>query len=229
MIIALLTAAGIGDSMKMSIPKQFYHVGNKPIIVYTMEAFQRSALIDVIIVVTLKNWKDTIGKYAREYGISKLKYIVDGGANGQESIKLGVFEINKHYSEDDIVMVHDGNRPMISNEIIADSIGVFNEHGNAVAAIPCVEAIFRSEDGISSNFTISREELYRTQTPHTFRVKDLLWAHNKAEEKHIKNTVATCVLMQMLGRTIYFSKGSEKNLKITTREDIETFIAYLNQ
>lgn len=227
MIVALLTAAGTGSRMNMDIPKQFYHINNKPVILYTLEAFQTSTLIDEILVVTLPNWKEVLWAYAKQYGISKLKYVIDGGETGQESIKLGIEELRKHISFDDVVMVHDGNRPMVSSEVIADSVSTYKKHGSAVAAIPCIEAIFKSNDGVSSNVSIPREELYRTQTPHTYQLKDLLWAHDVAEEKGIKNTTATCVLMQMLGKKIYFSKGAEKNLKITTTEDIETFEAYL--
>ena len=229
MNVALLTAAGTGNRMHMDIPKQFYHINNKPIILYTLEAFQTSSLIDEILVVTLPNWKDVLWAYAKQYNINKLKYVVDGGETGQESIKLGLEKLKNHISLDDVVMVHDGNRPMVSSEVIADSISTYKKRGSAVAAIPCIEAIFKSDNGVSSNISIPREELYRTQTPHTYQLKDMLWAHEIAEEKGIKNTTATCVLMQMLGKEIYFSKGSEKNLKITTSEDIETFEAYLNQ
>lgn len=228
MNIALLTAAGCGSRMHQDIPKQFLHINNKPVILYTMEAFQKSPLIDEIIVVSLENWKDMIWAYAKQFEITKLKYVVKGGSTGQESILLGLKELEKWHSQEDVVMVHDGNRPMISQEIIADSIAVYNKYGSAVAAIPCTEAIFESEDGITSNITFPREKLLRTQTPHTYKLGDLVQAHKEAEEQQIYNTAASCVLMQRLGKYIYFSRGSEKNLKLTTVEDIETFEAYLN-
>lgn len=228
MNIALLTAAGVGSRMHQDIPKQFIHINNKPVILYTLEAFQKSPLIDEIIVVTLPNWKDMILAYAKQYEITKLKYIVDGGKSGQESIRCGLNELKKSHDLHDVVMIHDGNRPMISQEIIADSFAVYQKYGSAVAAIPCTEAIFESEDGRSSEVSIPREKLLRTQTPHTYMLMDLLQAHEEAEKRHIYNTAASCVLMQSLGKIIYFSKGSEKNLKLTTTEDIETFEAYLN-
>ena len=100
--------------------------------------------------------------------------------------------------------------------------------GGAIAAIPCVEAVFKSEDGLISNESISRELLYRTQTPHTYTLGKLLWAHEEAQKRQIENTAATCTLMNALGEPIYFSKGAEKNLKITTIEDIDLFCALLN-
>ena len=228
MNIALLTAAGNGSRMHQDIPKQFLHINNKPVILYTMEAFQKSPLIDEIIVVSLENWKDMIWAYAKQFEITKLKYVVKGGGTGQESIRCGLRELEKTHGKEDVVMVHDGNRPMISQEIIADSIAVYNKYGSAVAAIPCTEAIFESEDGITSDITFPREKLLRTQTPHTYKLGDLLQAHREAEKKQIYNTAASCVLMQRLGKHIYFSRGSEKNLKLTTVEDVETFEAYLN-
>lgn len=227
MNIALLTAAGIGSRMHLDVPKQFLHIGGKPVILHTMEAFQRHPQIDAILVVTLENWKETVWAYARECGISKLKWIVAGGKTGQESIRNGIMELNRHCSLEDVVMVHDGNRPFVSEEIISDSLATFSRHGSAVAAMPCIEAIFRSSDGESSSDSIPREQLFRTQTPHTYALGSLLWAHKKAEELKIENTTATCVLMQMLGEQIYFSKGSEKNVKLTTQDDLDIFRALI--
>lgn len=113
-----------------------------------------------------------------------------------------------------------------SAEIISNSLAVYQQHGSAVAAIPCVEAVFRSVDGgNTSRESIPRESLFRTQTPHTYQLKKLLWAHEKAKELNIKNTAASCTLMQELGETVYFSRGSEENLKITTVDDMMIFKA----
>lgn len=227
MNIALLTAAGSGSRMKQDIPKQFIHVNNKPIIIYTLEAFQRNPQIDAIMIVTLDTWKEFVWIYAKQFHISKLKWVVTGGSTGQESIYNGLNELKKECNVDDVVMIHDGNRPLVSDDIIADSLSVFKEYGSAVAAIPCVEAVFKSGDGISSTHTIPREELFRTQTPHTYTLGKLLWAHHQAKEKNITNTAASCTLMQSLGETIYLSKGSEKNFKLTTLEDFDIFRAFL--
>ena len=125
--------------------------------------------------------------------------------------------LEKEISSDDIVLIHDGNRALVSSDIISDSIAQCKIHGGAVAVIPCTEAVFKSEDGTTSNTSIPRNNLYRTQTPHTYPLKKLLWAHEMAKEKNIVNTVATCTLMVELGERIYFSKGSEKNIKITAK------------
>lgn len=228
MNIALLTAAGGGTRMNQDIPKQFMHVENRPIIIHTLEAFQNHPSIDAIIVVTMESWKDVLLAYAKQFNIDKLKWVVPGGSNGQESIKNGINELSKFCSKDDVILIHDGNRPMVSQEIISDSIATFECYGNAITAIPCVEAVFESEDKLSSQISIPRERLLRTQTPHVYRLEKLIWAHEEAKKRGIIDTAATCTLMQELGEKIYFSKGSEKNLKITTVDDLIIFKSLLN-
>ena len=228
MVIALLTAAGTGTRMGQDIPKQFIHVEDKPLIIHTLEAFQKHPSIDAIMVVTLPEWSAVVKAYASQFGISKLKWVVPGGATGQESIENGILTLSTEVKPEDIIMVHDGNRCLVSHEIISNSLAVFHRYGSAVAAIPCVEAVFRSKDeGVSSVESIPREQLFRTQTPHTYTLEKLLWAHSAARKKGIKNTAASCTLMQALGEKIYFSKGSETNLKITTVDDMMIFKALL--
>lgn len=225
MNIALLTAAGMGTRMQLDIPKQFLHIDGKPVIVHTIEAFQRHPQIDAVLVVTLEPWIDTIRAYAKQYHLTKMKWIAVGGNTGQESIYFGLQELSRHCKENDVIMIHDGNRPFISDEIISDSLVTYRKYGSAVAAMPCVEAVFRSDDGMSSEISIPREQLYRTQTPHTYSLGKMLWAHQKAKELGIENTAATCVLMNKLGEKIFFSKGSDKNLKLTTQDDLDIFKA----
>lgn len=229
MVVALLTAAGTGTRMGQDIPKQFIHVENKPLIIHTMEAFQNHPSVDAIMVVTLPSWTTVLEAYANQFNISKLRWVIPGGATGQESIHNGLMELKKVLSLEDIIMVHDGNRCLVSSEIISNSLAVYHTHGSAVAAIPCVEAVFRSnDDGQSSTISIPREQLFRTQTPHTYTLGKLLWAHMEAEKRGITNTAASCTLMQKLGETVFFSKGSETNIKITTIDDMMIFEALLH-
>lgn len=228
MNVALLTAAGSGTRMHQDIPKQFIHVDNKPVIIYTLEAFQRHPSIDAIIVVTLESWSSVLWAYAKQFNITKLKWVVPGGESGQESIRNGLRKLEAELSEDDVVMIHDGNRPLISSEIISDSLATFAKFGSSVAVIPCTEVVFESEDGYSSCVSTEREKLFRTQTPHTYTLGTLLDAHKDAEELGIQNTAASCMLMKELGKRTYFSKGSEENIKITTLEDLRIFKALLN-
>ena len=118
MVVALLTAAGVGTRMGQDIPKQFMHVENKPIIIHTMEAFQRHPNVDAIMVVILPAWIEVLKAYANQFNITKLKWVVSGGKTGQESIYNGILALKEELSGDDIVIVHDGNRCMVSDEII---------------------------------------------------------------------------------------------------------------
>ena len=227
MNIALIIAGGRGMRMGQEIPKQFLTVADKPVIAYTLEAFQKHPDVDAIAVVCVEGWDSILAAYARQYGITKLRHISPGGANGQGSIRNGVFELEKHYSPDDLVLVHDAIRPMVSQDIISGCIATAREHGSAIVTIPCQEAMLETEDQISTHSTYPREKLKRTQTPQGFALGRLADAHRRALERGITNSVASCTLMVELGETIYFCAGSEKNIKLTTPDDMEIFKALL--
>lgn len=227
MNIALIIAGGSGSRMHQDIPKQFLTVNEKPVIVYTLEAFQNHPEIDSIAVVCIDGWHDVLRAYSRQFNISKLQYIVSGGKNGQDSIRNGIFELEKHYEKEDIVLIHDAIRPMVSAEIISDNIRVAKQHGNAITVIPCAEAMMQTEDGSVSVGSYPRDRLKRTQTPQAFRIGDICDLHRKALEEGITNSVASCTLMIEMGKQVYFSSGSEKNIKLTTVEDLDIFKALL--
>lgn len=227
MTVAILTAAGLGTRMGQEVPKQFLNIYDKPIIVYTMERFQKNQEIDGIVVVTLPNWMEFVTTYARQFGISKLVAVVPGGETGQESIKNGIDAIAEHFPRDTTVMIHDGNRTMVDDAIISDSLRVYREHGSAVAVIPCTEVVFKGESASESTEEIPREFLWRTQTPHTYPLEKLQWALSEAKQRGMTGMAAMCQLMCRLGQKTYYSKGSEKNLKLTTLDDIDIFKALL--
>lgn len=229
MNIAILTAGGVGSRTHQDLPKQFITVDNKPIIIYTLEAFQQHPNIDEIYVACLEGWNMVLDAYAKQFNITKLKRIVSGGATGQMSIFNALQAIHEDHTETDIVvLVHDGNRPMVSQDVITDNIVQQKKHGSAVAVIPTTEVVFVSKDGKESIASLNREELWRTQTPHAYKFSELWAVHVQAQADNITNTAASCSLMQRYGYTTYFSRGSEKNIKITTAEDIEIFKALLN-
>lgn len=203
------------------------HVDDRPLIIHTMQKFEAHPAIDAIMVVTLDSWVDVLQVYARQFGITKLKWVVPGGETGQESIRLGIEALSRHVPENEPVLIHDGNRCHVSSEIISDSLATYRAYGSAITAIPCVEPIFRSADGKSSAEFIPREETWRTQTPQTYPLGKLLWAHGKAKELGIRNTAATSTLMIALGEKVHLSRGSEQNLKITTMDDLAIFKALL--
>lgn len=225
--IALIIAGGVGNRMGQDIPKQFLNVRDKPVIVYTMERFQQHKDIDIIAVVCIEGWEVMLQAYANQFGIAKLKHIIKGGENGQSSIRNGLFELSKFYSGDDIVLVHDAIRPMVSQDIITGCIEKTKKWRSAITTIPCQEAMLETTDGETTNKSYPRDNLKRTQTPQGFYLGDLVNAHKRALEAGITNSVASCTLMVELGETIHFCKGSEKNIKLTTVDDIEIFKALL--
>lgn len=229
MNIALIMAGGVGTRMNQDIPKQFINVHDKPVIIYTLEAFQRHPNIDAITVVCLDGWHDILRAYARQFGITKLESIVSGGERGQDSIRNGLYDIGKrHFDAEDVVLVHDAIRPMVSSDVISDCIRVCRTYGNAVTVVPCTAAMLKTYDACSSEEQVPRDDLKITQTPQAFFVQDMFAVHKEALEKGITNSVASCTLYIDLGRKLYLSAGSEKNIKLTTTEDIEIFKALLN-
>ena len=218
MNIALIIAGGSGQRMHQDIPKQFINVEDKPVIIYTLEAFQKHPDIDSIFVVCLEGWHEILCAYAKQFEITKLKKV---------SIRNGVMAINEEYNDDDIILVHDAIRPMLSQGIISDNIAKCKLYGSSIASIPCGEAMLETDDKFESKSQYNRDKLMRAQTPQAFPVKKLVWAHKEALKRGIKNSVASCTLMIELGEKVYFSAGSEKNIKLTTPDDIDIFKALL--
>ena len=173
----------------------------------------------------MKLTMDVLAGYARAYGITKLKWIVKGGENGQASARKALLELESHCKEDDIVIIHDAVRPLISKEIITDCIAKAREYGSGLSAVRCQETIMRTEDGESGNDGIDRNDIMRVQTPQAYQYGKALWAHREALNRGITNAVYTNTLMLELGAELHFSLGSNKNIKITTLEDIDIFKA----
>lgn len=225
--VALIIAGGTGARMHQSIPKQFLTVNEKPVIVFTLEAFQNHPEIDEIAVVCIEGWESVLWAYANQFNITKLKYVVKGGENGQGSIRNGVFELEKHFNPEDLVLIHDAIRPMVSADIISDCIVTAKKHGCAITVIPCAEAMMQTEDGEVSCGSYPRDNLKRTQTPQAFSIGKICDLHRRALEAGITNSVASCTLMIEMGEQVYFSMGSEKNIKLTTVDDLDIFKALL--
>ena len=186
MNIALIIAGGSGQRMNQDIPKQFLNVNDKPVIIYTLEAFQRHPNIDKIEVVCLDGWQEILRAYCKQFGITKLANVVEGGENGQSSIRNGLWDLKEMYDENDLVLIHDAIRPMVSEEIISDAIRVCKKYGNSISVIPCAEAMLKTEDGVSSLEQIPRDNLKRTQTLQIFVLKDIVAAHEEALEKGLQ-------------------------------------------
>lgn len=229
MTVAVVIAGGVGSRMGQSIPKQFISIYDKPILIYTLEGFEKHPQVDAIEVVCIDGWHDMLWAYAKQFGISKLKWVVSGGATGQESIRNGVFALRGVCAPDDTVIIHDGIRPLVDENVLSDVIDKCAIYGNAVTSLPYNEQIFVKTDEQTTRQYIPRETLRRVQTPQAYRFDKLDWAYQKAfdEEIGIYGSAYTNTMMVDLGETLYFAAGSEKNIKLTTKDDIELFKAML--
>lgn len=230
MNIALIIAGGSGSRTGQDIPKQFINVKDKPILFYTLEAFQQSSQVDAIEIVCLDGWQEMVKSYAKQYEISKLKWITAGGKTGQESIRNGVFNLEGEIQDDDIVIIHDGIRPLVDQSVLSDVIRICKQYGNAVSSLPYNEQIFVTSDQMTTTKYIPRETLRRVVTPQAYYYKDLLEGYRFAFEHEvgIYGSSYTNTMMVELGKVLHFSAGSEKNIKLTTKDDIELFKAYLD-
>ena len=228
---ALIIAGGSGTRMGQSIPKQFINIYDKPILIYTLEGFQRHPLIDAIEVVCIDGWQEVLQAYANQFGITKMKWIVKGGKTGQESIRNGVYNLEGICKGDDLVIVHDGIRPMVDESVLTDVIKVAKEKGNAVTSLPYNEQIFviNPEDPSTTQKYIPRETLRRVSTPQAYRFDLLDRSYHRAftEEIGIYGSSYTNTMMVELGETLHFAAGSDKNIKLTTQDDLELFKGYL--
>lgn len=227
---ALIIAGGSGNRMGQDIPKQFMHVDNCPIIIHTLLAFEKHPDIDGIAVVCLKGWETVLQSYANQFSVTKLKWIFPGGKNGQESIHNGIVGLKEAgCSDEDLVLIHDAVRPLLSQDIISSNIAICKAYGYAITGIQCREAILESEDGFTTRTSIPRDKLIRTQTPQTFRLGNILKIHDVAKEHGIDNSVASCTLIAELGAAeMHVVPGSEKNIKVTTTEDLEILKALMH-
>ena len=227
--MAIIIAGGSGHRMGQDIPKQFINVYDKPVLIYTLEGFQKHPQIDAIEVVCLDGWHDVLWAYAKQFGIDKLKWVISGGATGQESIRNGVYNLEGKAADDDIVIIHDGIRPLVDETVLTDVILKAQKYGNAVTSLPYNEQIFVVDDEISTTKYIPRETLRRVSTPQAYRFGLLDSRYHEAFEKKIGiyGSSYTNTMMVELGERLYFAAGSDKNIKLTTKDDLEMFKAYL--
>ena len=231
MNIGIIIAGGSGKRMGQDIPKQFINVYDKPVIIYTLESFQKHPKIDAIEVVCIDGWHDAVKAYAKQFNITKLEWIVSGGLSGQESIRNGVYNLEGKCNDDDNIIIHDGVRPLLDESILSDVIVKCEKYGNAVSSMPYNEQIFIKKDDETTEKYIPRETLMRVVTPQAYKFKTLDEKYHEAFEKKIGiyGSSYTNTMMVELGETLHFAAGSEKNIKLTTKDNLEMFKAYLKQ
>lgn len=230
MNIAIIIAGGIGKRMGENIPKQFIEINNKPVFIYTLETFEKHPMIDAIELVCIDGWQEKAMEYIKKFNITKLKWLVTGGKTGQESIRNGVFNLEKKCNNDDNIIIHDGVRPLLDEDVLTDVIEKCEKYGNGVSSMPYNEQIFLIDNEETTSQYIPREKLRRVVTPQAYKFQKLDWAYQEAFDKKIGiyGSSYTNTMMVELGEKLYFAKGSEKNIKLTTKDNLEIFRSYLN-
>lgn len=230
MTVAIIIAGGSGVRMGYEIPKQFIPVEGKPVVMHTLGNFEQHPEIDAIEIVCLESWREEMQRLVGQFGIRKVRWIVPGGASAQESIRNGVSHLDGICSPDDVVIIHDGIRPLVEPSVLTDVIAKCRKFGNGVTSLPYNEQIFLVDKDRPDTSTayIPRETLRRVATPQAYTFKTLLWAYRKAfaEKIGIYGSSYTNTMMVELGVRLHFAAGSDKNIKLTTPDDLELFKAY---
>lgn len=223
----ILLAGGIGKRMGADIPKQFLKVNGKPIIAYSIENFQKNEQIEKIVVVCVKEWSEYLKEIIREYNLSKVEWIIEGGDTGHDSIRNGFFFLENKIGLDDYIIVHDAVRPILPQKAINEVLRVAHEKGNASSCIACHPPIVYTDDFESGISDIDREHVMLTASPQVYKYSIALECYKKAELENKHNFTFTSSLLIYYGYRVYFAKGTTCNIKITQKEDIALFEALL--
>ncbi len=223
----ILLAGGVGKRMGTSLPKQFLEVKGKPVIVYTAERFQRNPLIEKIVVVCIPEWIEHLRDIIKEYGLTKVEWITEGGNTGHDSIRNGVFFLKDKIEPDDYIIVHDAVRPILPQKAIDEVIRVAHEKGNASSSIVCHPPIVYTDDFKSGTTDVDREHVMLTASPQAFKYSLALKCYEQAERQNYHNSTFTSSLLIHCHERVYFAKGTTSNIKITTKGDLALFMALL--
>lgn len=230
MNIAVIFAGGSGQRMRTrDIPKQFLEMHRKPIIIYTLELFEKNPNIDAIVIACIEEWIEYLQELLYKYRIEKVKKIVPGGNTGQMSIYNGLVAAEEISCEkDSIVLIHDGVRPLINDKVINDNIDSVKKNGSAITTSLVQETILVVNDDESINYVPDRNHSRVAKAPQSFYLKDILEAHKKAQKEGIMNSIDSCTLMKHYGYKLYLVDGPGENIKITTPNDFYVMRAFLD-
>ena len=225
---AIILAGGVGSRMGVDRPKQYLIVKDKPVIVYCLEIFEKHSNIDNIVIVVSDEWKSYVEENVAKYGISKVCGYAPAGETRQHSIYNGLKATDKFAPDTDVVIVHDAARPLVSDEIIDDCILGATEDDGAMPVISVKDTIYQSRDGKSIDRLLKRSELFAGQAPESFKFRKYYDVHNTVTDEEIASTAGSSEIAYRHGMKVRLVKGSERNFKITTIEDLETFETIIN-
>lgn len=225
MITALIFAGGTGKRMNSkSKPKQFLEMHGKPVIIYTLEHFEYHEEVDNIVIVCLESWIEKMKELIKRYDISKVTQVIPGGDTGHDSIYAGLCSMRGINAEDDIVLIHDGVRPLITKDLITDNIEAVRKYGNVVTAEPARESVLRSQDGINVDAVPNRDVMYTAKAPQSFRYGDILKIYDLARENGHKS-IDSAHLLSMYNVPMHIVPSVKNNIKITEPADFYIFRA----
>lgn len=231
--IAIIFAGGVGQRLsndENSLPKQFLKINDKPIIIHTLDIFEKHKQIDKIFIAIHPDYYEYIQELVNRYHITKVAGIVKGGLTSQDSIYNALQMAKDNNPDDSIVLIHDGVRPNITEEVITLNIESVKKYGSAITCTSCFETILVSENGLNPQHVPFRKHTYAAQAPQSFRLKDIIDAHNiiRKANPNYTNIIDSCTLYKTLNKPIYMIKGNRGNIKITTIEDLYILKALIN-
>lgn len=219
---ALIFAGGVGSRMNAKArPKQFLEIHGKPIIIHTIEYFEEHLEIDAICIVVVEEWLEYTKKLIERYNIKKVKWLVKGGKSALESQYIGLnsIKMSKDYSKDDIVLIHDGVRPLINKQVITDCINGVKEYGSAVIVAPAIETIVQSDEENMIIKTFPRSKCQLARAPQSFKIGEILDVHIKAKFENVYDFVDSTSMMLYYGYKIHTIEGPVENIKVTNPID----------
>ena len=216
-VVALIAAAGLGERMNAKISKPFIPIFGKPILAYTVEKFEQCKFIEKIYLIVNQEERGFCSKdIILKYNFSKVRKLITGGETRQDSVYNGLKVLDP---DTDIVVIHDGARPLIEETIIQESIEVAQEYGATIVAIPINDTVKKSRKDFFINKTLNRKEIWRAQTPQTFKYDIILSAYHQAYKDKFFTT-DDAAIVERYGHKVKMIIGSEENIKITTPFDI---------
>lgn len=226
MNIAVIFAGGVGTRMNSRAkPKQFLELHGTAIIIHTIELFENHPEIDAIVISCVEDWIDYLKDLIQKFNIKKVVDVVPGGETGQLSIYNGLAAAEKHFPTDSIVLIHDGVRPLINEQIISDNINQVKNSGSAITTAPTVETFVIIDDNYSVTEVPKRSVSKLAKAPQSFVLSDILGVHRQAQTDNIINSIDSCTLMRMYNRPLTLVEGPIENIKITTPTDYFIFRA----
>ncbi|ABB30309.1 2-C-methyl-D-erythritol 4-phosphate cytidylyltransferase [Geobacter metallireducens RCH3] len=227
-VFALIPAAGMGKRMGASINKQYLLLGGMPILARTLEVFERSPLVDgIFVVIPADEIPFCREQVVERHGFSKVRSIVAGGAERQQSVLNGLRAMEGTAGEYDVILIHDGVRPFVTEDILGRATATARENDGALVAVPAKDTVKVVEDGIITA-TPSRETLWLAQTPQAFRYGVIRAAHEVADAERFLGT-DDAMLVERLGRQVRIVLGDYRNVKITTPEDMVLAEAFIKE